>query len=141
MEQAQSTENTPPSQLELALGQLPKTVLAHGLRAAHIRPLVSDGKLPDGTHATSQRVAPPEAWRHWPELEYARTGAVYAALVLDGDDPERYWDARFWSRVPRPNWAVERLETRHLHVCYCLASPVYRGPGAAQGYFTLVAGR
>ena len=92
---------------------------------------MSDGKDEDGTHAGCLRVAPGDAWRYYPSLEYARTGAVYAAVVLDVDDPMSFFDARWSGRVPKPNWSVKRRSTGHLHACYCLASPVYRGPDAA----------
>ena len=73
------------AQLELPLLCAPESVRAHGLRAAHPRPLVSLGKQP-GRPFNSFRTTPKRAWSY-PEVEYANAGSSYAALVLDCDDP------------------------------------------------------
>ena len=75
-----------PAQGELPLDHVPRIVAAHGLRAAHPKPLVSLGKVP-GRAFASHRVSPAQAW-HFPEIELARAGSSIAALVLDCDQPE-----------------------------------------------------
>ena len=99
---------------------------AHGLRAAHPRPLVSLGKR-TGQPFTSYRTSPAKAWR-FPELEYANAGSSVAALVLDCDDAEAM--QRGMATLPDPNWIVWRVANDHAHPVWTLAAPVHRYPRA-----------
>ena len=115
-----------PGQARLPLDFAPEVVRAHGLRAAHPRPLVSLGKQP-GRAMTSFRVSPQRAWS-FPEVEYGRAGSSIAALVLDCDEPALL--RRGLPDLPDPNWTVWRPENDHAHVCWTLAEPVHRYPAA-----------
>ena len=114
------------AQLELPLLCAPESVRAHGLRAAHPRPLVSLGKQP-GRPFNSFRTTPKRAWSY-PEVEYANAGSSYAALVLDCDDPAAL--KRGMSDLPDPNWIVWRAANDHAHVAWTLANPVHRHSAA-----------
>ena len=114
------------AQLELPLDCAPAPIRAHGLRAAHPRPLVSFGKRP-GRPFASFRTTPAKAWR-FPEVEYANAGSSIAALVLDCDTPAAL--ARGLPDLPPPNWTVWRTANDHAHVCWTLAKPVHRYPAA-----------
>jgi len=111
-------------QLDLALDCAPPEVLAHGLRAAHPRPLVSFGKR-NGSAFTSFRTSPGEAWR-FPEIQYANAGSSIAVLVLDCDDPRKM--GLGLPDLPPFNWMVRRPANDHAHVVWCLAKPVHRYP-------------
>ena len=113
-------------QLSLPLDFAPESVRAHGLRAAHPRPLVSHGKRL-GRAFTSFRVSPAQAWKY-PELEYANAGSSVAALVLDCDDPRAM--GLGLPHLPPPNWTVTRPANDHGHVAWCLDKPVHRYPTA-----------
>ena len=115
-----------PAQGELPLDHVPRVVAAHGLRAAHPKPLVSLGKVP-GRPFTSYRVSPAQAW-HFPEIELARAGSSIAALVLDCDHPKAM--ARGMADLPPPNWTVWRTANSHCHPAWALATPVHRYPQA-----------
>ena len=117
---------THPEQLELPLAFAPAQVRAHGLRAAHPRPLVSLGKQPDRPF-TSFRTTPQKAWR-FPELEYGNAGSSIAALVLDCDKPAQLRSGL--PDLPDPNWTVWRRSNSHAHVAWTLAKPVHRYPTA-----------
>ena len=113
-------------QLELPLAFAPALARAHGLRAAHPRPLVSPGKQP-GQPITSFRTSPEKAW-DFPEVEYGNAGSSIAAIVLDCDQPARI--KRGLPDLPSPNWTVWRLANAHAHICWTLANPVHRYPAA-----------
>ena len=115
-----------PGQLELPLAFAPAPVRAHGLRAAHPRPLVSPGKRL-GQPFTSFRTSPQKAWR-FPEVEYANAGSSIAAIVLDCDQPARI--RRGLPDLPTRSWTVWRPANSHAHVCWTLAKPVHRYPAA-----------
>ena len=114
-----------PGQGQLPLDFAPPPVRAHGLRAAHPRPLVSMGKGAD--HYSSFRTSPAKAWR-FPEVEYGNAGSSIAALVLDCDKPARL--RRGLPDLPPPNWTVWRRGNHHAHVCWTLDTPVHRYPAA-----------
>lgn len=115
-----------PGQLPLPLAAAPAPVRAHGLRAAHPRPLVSLGKRQGRTY-TSFRTTPQKAWS-FPEVEYGNAGSSIAALVLDCDKPAAL--ARGLPDLPDPNWTVWRPANDHAHVCWTLDTPVHRYPAA-----------
>ena len=117
---------TAAAQLSLPLDFAPDPVLAHGLRAAHPRPLVSPGKR-KGRPFRSWRTSPRKAWR-FPELEYGNAGSSVAALVLDCDKPSAL--AQGMADLPPPNWTVWRMSNCHAHVAWTLADPVHRYPAA-----------
>ena len=114
------------AQLEFPLSFAPEPLRAHGLRAAHPRPLVSLGKRP-GQPFASFRTSPEWAWR-FPEVEYGNAGSSFAALVLDCDDPRKM--GLGLSDLPPFNWLVERPANDHAHVVWALAEPVHRYPEA-----------
>ena len=114
------------AQLEFPLSFAPEPLRAHGLRAAHPRPLVSFGKRPGQPYA-SFRTSPEWAWR-FPEVEYGNAGSSFAALVLDCDDPRKM--GLGLPDLPPFNWLVERPANDHAHVVWALAEPVHRYPEA-----------
>ena len=114
------------AQLDLPLDHAPAMILAHGLRAAHRRPLVSLGKRP-GQPFSSFRTSPERAWQY-PEVEYGNAGSSIAALVLDCDKPEAM--RRGLAELPDPNWIVRRVANGHAHPVWTLAAPVHRYPAA-----------
>ena len=115
-----------PAQLSLALDFAPEPVRDHGLRAAHLRPLVSLGKRA-GRPFVSFRVPPERAWQY-PELEYGNAGSSFAALVLDCDRPKA-WRVGVCD-LPPYSWLVLRPANDHAHIVWCLAEPVHRYPAA-----------
>lgn len=115
-------------QLRLALDHTPSILVEHGLREAHSRPLVSDGK--QAATWASRRVAPSEAWG-WAEVEWLRTGNKWTALGfdLDGDRALDLLLERVWyelDTLPVPNLVVQRKAGGGLHAAYTLAEPVHR---------------
>ena len=110
--------------VQLHLDFAPDPVRAHGLRAAHPRPLVSMGKRA-GRPFRSWRTSPEKAWKY-PELEYGNAGSSIAALVLDCDKPRAMACGLF--ELPPPNWIVRRPANNHAHVAWTLAEPVHRYP-------------
>ena len=117
------------AQLELALKFAPPLVVDHGLRDAHTLPLVGERSA---AGFRSWRESPDKAWSRQ-YLEIARTGNSYAVLIFDCDKPERAREAIGDGAVPIPNWKVQNPRTEHLHVAYCLETPVHRYPEAARG--------
>ena len=114
------------AQLDLPLDHAPAMILAHGLSAAHPRPLVSLGKRPDQPFS-SFRTSPARAWQY-PEVQYGNAGSSIAALVLDCDKPAAL--ARGLPDLPLPNWTVWRRSNSHAHIAWTLAEPVHRYPAA-----------
>ena len=114
------------AQLSLPLDFAPEPVRDHGLRAAHLRPLVSPGKRA-GRPFVSFRVPPERAWQY-PELEYGNAGSSFAALVLDCDRPKA-WRVGVCD-LPPYSWLVRRPANDHAHIVWCLAEPVHRYPAA-----------
>lgn len=120
-----------PQQLRLpGIDFAPPKVRAHGLRDAHVWPLVARIK------GESFRVHASKAWS-FPSIEL-RTANSWPCLVLDCDEPQaalealytNHWTAGEGVGLPRPNWTVQRRETGHLHVVYCLGRSVHRGAAA-----------
>ncbi len=100
------------AQLSLPLDFAPEPVRDHGLRAAHLRPLVSPGKRA-GRPFVSFRVPPERAWQY-PELEYGNAGSSFAALVLDCDRPKA-WRVGVCD-LPPYSWLVLRPANDHGHI-------------------------
>ena len=113
-------------QLALPIDYAPDIVRAHGLRDAHSRPLVSDGKR-EGGEMRSWRVAPVDAW-DYPSLEL-RTGNSWPVMVFDLDGADAFDRVRaFTARGgPHPNWVTLRESSGGVHVVYTLRAPVHRG--------------
>ena len=118
-------------QLELDFGidYAPKIVRDHGLRDAHIYPLVARRK------GHSFRVHARQAW-DYPSLEL-RAANSWPALTLDCDEPSAVVDALYWNHhggegpaLPRPSVVVERRANSHCHASWFLARPVHRGESA-----------
>ena len=108
----------------------PPKVRAHGLRDAHVWPLVARIK------GESFRVHASKAWS-FPSIEL-RTANSWPCLILDCDDPDAALEALYtnhWTKgggvaLPRPNWTAQRRSSGHLHVVYCLSRSVHRGAGS-----------
>ena len=111
---------------------VPGVMLDHGLRDAHHHPLVGD-RTADGVR--SWRTSPATAWSH-PLVEWARTANSYAALVFDCDTRESREIAHTivagYGPLPRPNVAIMREASEHLHLAWNLRTPVHRGAQARQ---------
>ena len=108
----------------------PPKVRAHGLRDAHVWPLVARIK------GESFRVHASRAWA-FPSIEL-RTANSWPCLILDCDAPAAAVEALYtnhWTpgegvALPRPNWTAQRRSNGHLHVVYCLGRSVHRGERA-----------
>ena len=115
----------------LPLEHAPEKVIRHGLRDAHVRPLVSHGKRADGTHGPTFRVPAHEAWAY-PSIEL-RAANSWPALIFDCDGRDgtaRVIEAKAAGLVPLDNWITSRRSSGGSHVVYTLATPVHRGEGA-----------
>lgn len=103
----------------------PKIVREHGLKDAHVYPLVSMGKLV--SPYTSHRVTPEEAW-DYPALEF-RAGNSWPVLILDLDGHDAL--DRLQDAAIRPySFAVQRKTSGGVHAYWTLARPVHRGESA-----------
>ena len=130
---ALSIRTVPPAaaQLALPIEYAPAKVRRHGLRDAHVRPLVSHGKCADGMHGAAFRVPACNAW-DYAELEL-RAANSWPVLVLDCDGRDgtaRLIETSAASLVRVPNWTVTRRSSGGSHAVYCLEKPVHRGEGA-----------
>ena len=113
-------------ELELGIDFAPAIVLEHGLKDAHVRPLVSLRK------GQSFRVHARDAWAY-PSLEL-RAANCWPAVTLDCDVPSAVVDALYRNHhggegpaLPRPNMVVERSSNSHCHASWFLSRPVHRG--------------
>ena len=103
----------------------PPKVQAHGLREAHTRPYVSQGK---GTPMF--RVHPSKAWGY-AQIEL-RTGNSWPCLLFDIDHPhalEHLAGLFHDGLIPLTNWVTERTANGHAHAAFTLARPVLHGAG------------
>ena len=127
------TEHSPvystQGELELGINFAPAIVREHGLRDAHLQPLVAWRK------GQSFRVHASKAWGY-PSLEL-RAGNSWPCLTLDCDLPSAVVDALYWNHhggdgpaLPRPNMLVERQSNGHCHASWFLSRPVHRGESA-----------
>ena len=128
MQEKTSTPERIPKQLELGIQFVPEKVREHGLREAHIYPLVSAGHVA-GKPFTSRRVPASDAW-HYPEIEL-RTPNSQPCIILDVDGSnalERSLYAVENGKVRVPNWMVTRRDGGGTHLVYTLERPVLTGP-------------
>ena len=116
-------------ELPLGIHFAPAIVREHGLKDAHIQPLVARHK------GESFRVHARHAWKY-PSLEL-RAGNSWPAVTLDCDEPSAVVDAlqlnHYGGRgpaLPPPNMVVERKQNGHCHASWFLARPVHRGESA-----------
>ena len=112
-------------ELELGINYAPAIVREHGLRDAHLRPLVARHK------GQSFRVHAPEAWGY-PSLEL-RAGNSWPAVTLDCDLPtvvDALHSLKSTFPLPVPNMVVERQYNGHCHASWFLSRPVHRGESA-----------
>ena len=123
------------NQRELPLEAAPSDMIRHGLRAAHKRPLVSNGKDADGNYGGSWRCSPRKAWNH-AQMQIADAGSSYAAIALDCDNPGGWRlamaDMKLDYGAP-PNVVRIRTENDHCHVFYFLRRPVHKYHAARLG--------
>ena len=125
MQHGQSTVYSTQGELELGIDFAPAIVREHGLRDAHIQPLVSRHK------GESFRVHARDAWGY-PSLEL-RAGNSWPAIVLDCDLPtvvDALHSVQTEFPLPVPNVVVERTSNGHCHASWFLRSPVHRGESA-----------
>ena len=112
-------------ELPLGIDYAPDIVRRHGLRDAHIQPLVARRK------GESFRVHARDAWGY-PSLEL-RAGNSWPAVTLDCDMPtviESLHSLRSKFPLPYPNMVVERRSNGHCHASWFLSRPVHRGEAA-----------
>ena len=112
-------------ELELGINYAPAIVREHGLRDAHLRPLVARHK------GQSFRVHAREAWGY-PSLEL-RAGNSWPAVTLDCDLPtvvDALHSLKSTFPLPVPNMVVERQYNGHCHASWFLSRPVHRGESA-----------
>ena len=133
-----------PQQHTLPIDFAPPVVREHGLVEAHTAPLVGV-RLDDDDVRSLGRRSPEEAWGY-PLLEWSRSGRATTVLALDGDsdksisvlqDALRDVDAP----LPRPNVLIERKRSGHVLACWCLETPVGRGPHARRAPLSFLGSR
>ena len=108
--------------LELGINYAPAIVREHGLRDAHLQPLVAWHK------GQSFRVHARKAWGY-PSLEL-RAGNSWPCLTLDCDLPTVVDALHSSFPLPVPNMVVERQSNGHCHASWFLSRPVHRGESA-----------
>ena len=112
-------------ELELGIDYAPAIVREHGLRDAHLQPLVAWRK------GQSFRVHARKAWGY-PSLEL-RAGNSWPCVTLDCDLPnvvDALHSLKSSFPLPVPNMVVERQSNGHCHASWFLRSPVHRGESA-----------
>ena len=112
-------------ELELGINFAPAIVREHGLRDAHLRPLVARRK------GQSFRVHARDAWSY-PSLEL-RAANSWPAVTLDCDLPtvvDALHSLKSTFPLPTPNVIVERQHNGHCHASWFLSRPVHRGESA-----------
>ena len=112
------------AQLELPLDFAPEPVRTHGLRAAHVAPLVGR-RIGQDKQFWSGRVPASHAWAY-PYIATADAGATWATITLDCDD--RLAMAAGLFDLPPTNWLVQT--ERGGHLTWCLADPVAKHKAA-----------
>ena len=112
------------AQLELPLDFAPEPVRSHGLRAAHVAPLVGR-RIGQDKQFWSGRVPASHAWAY-PYIATADAGATWATITLDCDD--RLAMAAGLFDLPPTNWLVQT--ERGGHLTWCLAGPVAKHKAA-----------
>lgn len=122
-----------PGQLPLPLAAAPLPVRVHGLRAAHVAPLVGR-RLGPGKAFWSGRVPASHAWTY-PYIVMDDAGATWATITLDCDD--RMAMAAGITDLPPTNWLVRTR--RGAHLTWCLASPVAKHDAARRAPELLLA--
>ena len=120
-----STVYSTQGELELGIDYAPAIVREHGLRDAHLQPLVAWRK------GQSFRVHARKAWGY-PSLEL-RAGNSWPAVTLDCDLPtvvDALHSLKSTFPLPVPNMVVERQSNGHCHASWFLSRPVHRGESA-----------
>ena len=112
-------------ELELGINYAPAIVREHGLKDAHLQPLVAWHK------GQSFRVHARKAWAY-PSLEL-RAANSWPAIILDCDLPavvDALHALKSNLALPVPNVVVERVSNGHCHASWFLSRPVHRGESA-----------
>ena len=125
MQHGQSTVYSTQGELDLGIDYAPDIVRRHGLRDAHLRPLVSRHK------GESFRVHARDAWGY-PSIEL-RAGNSWPLMGFDCDVPtvvDALHSVQSEFPLPTPNVVVERRSNGHCHASWFLLSPVHRGESA-----------
>ena len=125
MPDGHSTVYSTQLELELGINFAPAIVREHGLRDAHLQPLVAWRK------GQSFRVHARKAWGY-PSLEL-RAGNSWPCLTLDCDLPtvvDALHSLKSSFPLPVPNMVVERQSNGHCHASWFLSRPVHRGESA-----------
>ena len=120
-----TTVYTTQGELELGIAYAPRIIREHGLRDAHLQPLVAWRK------GQSFRVHASKAWGY-PSLEL-RAGNSWPAVTLDCDMPtvvDALHALKSTFPLPTPNVVVERVSNGHCHATWFLERPVHRGESA-----------
>ena len=124
-----STVYSTQGELDLGIDFAPAIVREHGLKDAHLQPLVAWRK------GQSFRVHARKAWGY-PSLEL-RAGNSWPLMGFDCDNPSAVIDALYWNHnggngpaLPPPNMVVERRSNGHCHASWFLSRPVHRGEAA-----------
>ena len=97
---------------------------SHGLRAAHVAPLVGR-RIGQGKQFWSGRVPASHAWAY-PYIAMADAGATWATITLDCDDRQAMGAGMF--DLPPVNWMIRTQRGGHL--TWCLADPVAKHKAA-----------
>ena len=112
------------AQLSLPLDEAPSIVRAHGLRAAHVYPLVGRRTGP-GKNFWSSRVPANRAW-NFGYIVLADAGATWATMTFDCDN--RQTMAAGLDELPPYSWLVRTR--RGGHATWALAVPVAKHQAA-----------
>ncbi len=112
------------AQLELPLSFVPEAVRGHGLRTAHVAPLVGR-RIGQGKQFWSGRVPASHAWAY-PYIAMADAGTTWATITLDCD--HRQAMGAGLSALPPVNWMIRTQRGGHL--TWCLADPVAKHKAA-----------
>ena len=124
------------AQLELPLAFAPEPVRSHGLRAAHVAPLVGR-RIGQGKQFWSGRVPASHAWAY-PYIVLDDAGATWATMTLDCDNRQAM--AAGLDNLPSYSWLVRTR--RGGHVSWTLAVPVGKHQAARtapEAYLSAVA--
>ena len=122
-----------PAQLALPLDAAAPKARAHGLRAAHVYPMVGE-RIGPGKTFWSGRVPASRAWTY-PYIVLDDAGATWTTITLDCVD--RPAMAAGLCDLPPPNWMV--FTERGAHLTWCLARPVAKHQRARRAPETYLA--
>ena len=106
---------------------IPFALKQAGISQIHRYPLVSSGKMPDGSWGETfhyKNQARDGNLFDYSEVQLGSTGKQVQALIFDCDFPDFAESAISKGLVPEPNWQTVRPFNGHRHLVYVLRDPV-----------------